>query len=141
MTANFGSFKDPGSARRKFINTGMTTSTDCTKPIENSENRVSSPKVRYGINVYKSVRGSSNDSIRKIMGLLSDRQRESINAGRKLANITRKENPNKFGADLTPYSIDQQKKVTSSLAEVVERSPRDAVELDRPNSIIKEMQI
>lgn len=42
------------------------------------ENRVPSPKKRYGINVYNSVRGSSNDSIRKIMGLLSDRQKESI---------------------------------------------------------------
>ena len=68
-----------------------------------------SPKVRYGINVYKSVRGSSNDSIRKIMGLLSDRQKEHIQASRRLVKINRKENPNKYGADLTPYTTDVEK--------------------------------
>ena len=73
------------------------------------DNKVESPKVRYGINVYKSMRGSSNDSIRKIMGLLSDRQKEHIQAKSRINKITRKQNTKKFGADLLPYTTEQEK--------------------------------
>ena len=108
------------------------------------DNRVPSPKVRYGINVYKSVRGSSNDSIRKIMGLLSDRQKESIQARSKISKITRKENANRFGADLTPYTTDleQPKKIITPppLASVAEKTQQLENE-DRPNTFRKEISI